>query len=317
MRARSVLNRVPAASRVPFRWTINPYRGCSHACAYCFARPTHEYLGLDGGGDFDRRIVVKVNAVELARAELAAPGWAGETVAMGTNTDPYQPVEGRYRLTRGIIGELLAAGNPFSVLTKSTLVTRDIDLLADAARAGLVHAALSVGTLDRAVWRASEPHAPDPRRRIEAVARLNAAGIPCGVMVAPVLPGLSDGGAQLEEVVRAALDAGAVSVTPIMLHLRPGVRAHYLQRIRAFDPEHADAIARRYRSAYGPAAAARELSERVRALVARHGGTRRVAADPAAAATGFRFHRRRAAVGGAGPPRPRPPDAPPAQLTLI
>ena len=163
---KSALNRVPEASRVPFRWTINPYRGCSHACAYCFARPTHEYLGLDGGGDFDRRIVVKVNAVELARAELAAPGWAGETVAMGTNTDPYQPVEGRYRLTRGIIGELLAAGNPFSVLTKSTLVTRDIDLLADAARAGLVHAALSVGTLDRAVWRASEPHAPDPRRAI-------------------------------------------------------------------------------------------------------------------------------------------------------
>jgi DNA repair photolyase len=306
VRARSVLNRVPERSRVPFRWTINAYRGCSHACAYCFARPTHEYLGLDGGGDFDRRIVVKVNAVEVARAELSSPRWTREAVAMGTNTDPYQPVEGRYRLTRGLIGALADVETPFSLLTKSTLIGRDIDVLADAARRGLAHAALSVGTLDRAVWRASEPHAPDPRRRMRAVARLNAAGVPCGVMIAPVLPGLSDAPDQLEEVVRAALDAGAVSVTPIMLHLRPGVRDHYLTRIRAFDPAHADAMAQRYARPYGPTGAARDLTARVREIVDRHGGTRRMVDTPIASGAAPR-------VGGA----PRAPQPAPAQLSLL
>ncbi len=132
VQAKTIINRVPDASPVPFRWTINPYRGCSHACVYCFARPTHEYLGFDIGQDFDRRIVVKVNAVERLRAELRAPRWAGEEIAMGTNTDPYQPVEGRYRLTRGVIEVLTEAANPFSILTKSTLIGRDVDLLAEA-----------------------------------------------------------------------------------------------------------------------------------------------------------------------------------------
>ena len=272
VRARTILNRVPERSRMPFRWTINAYRGCSHACAYCFARPTHDYLGLDTGVGFDRQLVVKVNAVERARAELAAPGRAREPVAMGTNTDPYQPVEGRYRLTRGIVQVLAEAGNPFSILTKSTLITRDIDVLRDAAHATTVHTALSVGTLDREVWRATEPHAPDPRRRIEAVAALNAAGVPCGVMVAPVIPGLSDGHEQLDEVIRAAVDAGAVSITPIMLHLRPGVREHYLERLGRIDPVHAAAMDARYTGAYGPSSAARALTRTVRTLVARHGG---------------------------------------------
>ena len=205
VRAQSVINRVPAASRMPFRWTINPYRGCSHGCVYCFARPTHEYLGLGIGDDFDRRIVVKVNAVERLRAELRSPRWAGESIAMGTNTDPYQPAEGRYRLTRGIVEALGEARNPFSILTKSTLICRDVDVLADAARRAEVHTALSIGCLDTDVWRAAEPHTPSPRRRIETVARLNAAGLRCDVMVAPVLPGISDSDAQLEEVVRAAM----------------------------------------------------------------------------------------------------------------
>lgn len=275
VRAGRVINRVPAASRMPFRWTINPYRGCTHACAYCFARPTHEYLGLDGGDDFDRRIVVKVNAVERVRAELRARGWTGESIAMGTNTDPYQPVEGRYRLTRGILGELSAAANPFSILTKSPLIERDIDVLTDAVRRARVRTALSVGTLDPAVWRASEPHTASPRRRLRAVERLNAAGVPCGVMLAPVLPELSDSDRQLDELVRAALDAGAVSITPIMLHLRRGVRAHYLERIAATHPAHAAEMDARYSSAYGPRTAMRDLAERVREMVARHGGLRR------------------------------------------
>lgn len=306
VRSRTLLNRVPDASRMPFRWTINAYRGCSHACAYCFARPTHAYLGLGTGEDFDRRLVVKVNAVELARAELAAPGRLREPVAMGTNTDPYQPVEGRYRLTRGIVEALADAGNPFSVLTKSTLITRDLDLLAAAARRTSVHAALSIGTLDRDVWRATEPHAPDPRRRMEAVAALNAAGVPCGVMIAPVVPGLSDDARRLDEVVRAAVDAGAVSITPIMLHLRDGVREHYLERLGLTHPAHAATLEREYVRGHAPAGAARDMLRRVRELVARHGGPGPEHEDYEEARFGAR--RRAAAAGG--------PAAQP-QLTLI
>src|SRR5919197_1670758 len=169
VRARTIINEVPAASRMPFRFTINAYRGCRHACAYCFARPTHEYLGLGIGEDFEKRIVVKVNAVERLQAELRSPKWAGDSIAMGTNTDPYQRCEGKYRLTRGLVEVLGTAGNPFSILTKSALILRDLDLLTAAARRTTVHAALSIGTLDEAVWRATEPGTPHPRRRVEAV----------------------------------------------------------------------------------------------------------------------------------------------------
>ena len=228
VRAKRIVNRVPEASQMPFRYTINAYRGCSHACTYCFARPTHTYLGMDAGSDFERRIVVKVNAVERLAAELRDPRWGGDHIAMGTNTDPYQPAEGRYRLTRGLITELIAAGNPFSILTKSPMIMRDIDLLADAARAGLVRCNLSIGTLDTEAWHASEPGTPPPRRRVEAVAQLNAAGVPCGVLIAPVLPGISDSPEQLADVVEACVQAGAVSVSPILLHLRPGVREIFM-----------------------------------------------------------------------------------------
>src|SRR4051795_10025913 len=226
--ARRIINTLPASSRMPFRHTINVYRGCRHACTYCFARPTHEYLGLNAGEDFERKVLVKVNAVERVRAELAPSRWAGEHIAMGTNTDPYQRCEGKYRLTQGIVGELSAAANPFSILTKSTLILRDLDLLAEAARRTDVRANFSIGTLDEEVWRTTEPGTPHPRRRVEAVAKLNQAGVPCGVLVAPILPGLSDAAEQLEAVVKACVDAGAVSVTPLLLHLRAGVREHYL-----------------------------------------------------------------------------------------
>src|SRR5580700_3867601 len=167
--ARSIINRVPEESLMPFRYTINPYRGCSHACTYCFARPTHDYLGLNIGEDFERRIVVKVNAVERLRAELRASRWNGECIAMGTNTDPYQHAEGKYHLTRGIIEALSEARNPFSILTKSTLVLRDLDLLVEAASRTKVRCNLSIGTLDEEVWRATEPKTPPPLRRLEAV----------------------------------------------------------------------------------------------------------------------------------------------------
>ena len=194
---------------------------------------------------------------------------------MGTNTDPYQPVEGRYRLTQGIIETLAAANNPFSILTKSTLIGRDTDLLVEATRRNdMVHAALSIGCLDEDVWRATEPHTPHPLRRMETVARLNEAGVPCGVMIAPVLPGISDAPDQLEAVVKAAIEAGATSITPIMLHLRKGVRDHYLSWLEGARPELASGMRERYRASYGPGEARRDLGGLVRRMVERHGGPR-------------------------------------------
>src|SRR5688572_15310262 len=230
VRAQRVINEVKGAP-FGFQYTINAYRGCSHACTYCFARPTHTYLDLDADRDFERRIVVKVNAVSLLQAELRPRRWAGELIAMGTNTDPYQRCEGKYRLTRGIVEVLSERANPFSILTKSTLVLRDLSLLAEAAQRTSVRVNLSIGTLDEDVWRATEPGTPHPLRRIKAVAALNEAGVPCGVLVAPVIPGLSDGEDQLRAVATAVADAGAVSVSTVGLHLRNGVGAVFLDRL--------------------------------------------------------------------------------------
>ena len=270
--ARTILNRVPEASRVPFRWTINAYRGCSHACTYCFARPTHEYLGLGIGEDFERRIVVKVNAVDRLDAELRSPRWHKDPVAMGTNTDPYQKAEAKYHLTRGIVDLLGRHGNPFSILTKSTLVLRDLSLLEKAARRTEVRVNLSVGTLDRQVWKMSEPGTPPPERRLEAVRRLNEAGIACGVLVAPVLPGLSDAPGQLEQIGAAAAEAGAVSVTPVALHLRRGVRDHYLAWLDSVRPDLALLYEGRFRRAYQPESEQRRIAETVHRAFRRAGG---------------------------------------------
>jgi len=305
--ARRVVNQVPPASRMPFRWTINAYRGCSHACAYCFARPTHEYLGMDTGRDFERRIVVKVNAVERVRAEVAARRWRGEHIAMGTNTDPYQTCEGRYRLTRGIVEVLTEAANPFSILTKSTLVLRDIDVLRAAAARTDVMVNLSIPTVDRDVWRLTEPGTPNPLRRVDAVARLNEAGIPCGVLVAPVLPGLSDSEEQLRATVRACVEAGAASVTTILLHLRPGVREHWMGWLAGHRPDLVPDHAARYRRAYAPRDVQDRHAERVRRLVEEFRGT---------STTPWRARFRRDPTSFVRV-APAPPGAPPAeQLTL-
>ena len=271
VRAKRIVNRVPEASRMPFRFTINAYRGCAHACTYCFARPTHEFLGMNAGEDFERRIVVKVNAVEKLRRELRDPRWAGDHIAMGTNTDPYQPAEGRYRLTRGIIEALGEAQNEFSILTKSPMIVRDLDVLVAAAARTHVRCNLSIGTVDEDVWRASEPGTPPPRQRIEAVRRLNEAGIPCGVLVAPILPGISDDPDRLEAVVEAVLAAGAVSITQIFLHLRPGVRDVFMPWLAGYRPDLAERYRKLYASSYASAAAAR-TSQLVQELVRNHGG---------------------------------------------
>ena len=272
VRARRIINEVPAASRMPFQYTINAYRGCSHSCSYCFARPTHEYLDMNAGDDFEKRIVVKVNAVERLRAELASKRWQGDHIAMGTNTDPYQRCEGKYRLTRGIIKELGAARNPFSILTKGTLILRDLDVLTEAAKMTDVRASFSIGTLDEEVWRTSEPGTPHPRKRVEAVAKLNDAGIPCGVLVAPILPGLSDSPEQLEEVVKAVLEAGAVSVSAIMLHLRPGVREQYMPWLEEVRPELVDRYAALYPRSYAPKSEQEKLARLVSMLRRKYGG---------------------------------------------
>jgi DNA repair photolyase len=270
--ARSIINRVPEASRVPFRWTINPYRGCSHACSYCFARNTHTYLDLDAGADFNSKIVVKVNAPELARRELASPRWQGEHVAMGTNVDCYQRAEGRYRLMPGIIRALRDAGNPFSILTKGTLILRDIDLLAEAAEVIDVGLNVSVGFVDKELSRSVEPGTPSPERRLEACAQLSARGLRCGVLMGPVLPFLSDSQAQLEATVGRAAAAGATHVTPIVLHLRPGAREWFLGWLRDQHPELVDSYRELYGSrAYAPKRYQQQIAERVRELALRFG----------------------------------------------
>ncbi|MCU1688692.1 MAG: Radical protein [Jatrophihabitantaceae bacterium] len=244
--AKRIINEVPGSSPMPFRWTINAYRGCSHSCLYCFARPTHDYLGLGIGEDFDRKIVVKVNAVDKLRSELRSPRWAGEGIAMGTNTDPYQRAEGKYRLTRGIVQALGEAANPFSILTKSSLVLRDLDVLTTAATRTKVNVSFSIGTLDEKAWRATEPGTPNPRRRIDAVRALVDAGIDVGVLIAPILPGTTDTREQLTAVIDAVIDAGASSVTALALHLRPGVREHYLAWLATYDTD----LHARYLKAY-------------------------------------------------------------------
>jgi DNA repair photolyase len=261
VRARSVLNRVPASSRMPFRWTINPYRGCGHACVYCFARPTHTYLGFDAGRDFEREIVVKINAPEVLRAELARASWKHEHVALGTNTDPYQWVEGRYRLMEGIWEALRDAANPCSVLTKSPLLLRDLPLMLQIAERTTISASLSIPTLDERAWRATEPHTPNPRARLEAVAELNRAGIPTGVLVAPLMPGVNDAPEQIEPLLDAAIEAGATSIGGIALHLRGEVRGIFMGWLADQRPDLLERYEDLYRSgAYAPAQERKRLA---------------------------------------------------------
>jgi len=261
VQAKSILNRVPEASQVPFRWTVNPYRGCTHACVYCFARPTHEYLEFDAGRDFEREIVVKVNAPERLRAELARSGWQREHVALGTNTDPYQWVERRYELMRGIWEALRDARNPCSVLTKSPLLLRDLDLMLELNAVTDFSAALSIPTLEQKAWRATEPRSPSPSARLEAVAELSKAGIKTGVLVAPLMPGINDSPEQVREVVRLATEAGAGYITGIALHLRRGVREVFMEWLADQRPELVSQYEAAYRrGAYMPVAERRRLT---------------------------------------------------------
>jgi DNA repair photolyase len=302
--AKSIINRVPASSRMAFQWTINPYRGCGHACVYCFARNTHTYLDLDAGADFDSKVVVKVNAAELARRELAAPRWSGGHVAMGTNVDCYQRAEGRYQLMPGIIGALRDARNPFSILTKGTLILRDLDLIAAAAEVTDVGLNVSVGFVDTELSRLIEPGTPSPARRLGICAALAARGLRCGVLMGPILPFLSDSPAQLAQAVQAAAAAGAAGVTPIVLHLRPGTREWFERWLAAHHPELEGAYRDLYGGrAYAPRAYQQRISEQVRDLARQY----RVGARSPRAA--------RQPGPGARPGPPAPP-SPPADVQL-
>jgi DNA repair photolyase len=257
----------------------------------CFARPTHEYLDFNAGRDFEKEIVVKVNVPEVLRVELARPSWKRQHIAMGTNTDPYQWVEGRYKLMRGIWEALRDAANPCSILTKSPLLLRDLDLMREVAARAELSACLSVPTLDEKAWRASEPHTPHPRARLEAVGELNRAGIPTGILIAPLMPGINDAPEQIERIIELATAAGAVSIGGQTLFLRGSVRDIFFDWLRSYRPDLVARYERLYaRGAYVPerdrraierAAGLPGFGERSDPERFKHRGSRRPAPDPA------------------------------------
>jgi len=266
--AKSVLNQVAGMG---FRWSANPYRGCVHDCHYCFARRYHTYLELNPDADFSGVVLVKTNAVAVLRAELRRPSWRREVVALGTATDPYQPIEGRYRLSRGIVEALAEARTPCSVVTKGPLVIRDRDVLAGLRDGGGVSVAMSVTTLDTEVWRRLEPGTAPPRQRLRAVACLAAAGIPAGVLLAPIVPGLTTSRTDLEDVVRAAADHGASFLGTGVLHLEPGVRDHFETFLGAAAPDLLPMYRRIYPGTRVRSGVERALLDVVTELRSRHG----------------------------------------------
>jgi DNA repair photolyase len=303
--ARSALNSVPGTG-LPFNWTVNPYRGCTHACRYCFARPTHKYLELDEGLDFDRQIVVKTNVADVLRKELARPSWGGEQVALGTNTDPYQRAEGRYRLLPGIISALAESGTPLSILTKGTLLRRDLPLLQEAAEQVPVGIGVSLALADEELRRRLEPGVPSVRGRLDLIRAVREADLPCGVMVAPVLPWLTDSAEHLDYLFGQLAEAGATGVTTLVLHLRPGVKPWFMKWLAEGHPE----LVKRYESLYahGPNAAPsyrNAFESKVRPLLEKHGFGRhsqhRADSDHRADSEHQGSGRRQGSSGGAGP----------------
>ncbi|WP_310786747.1 Rv2578c family radical SAM protein [Mycobacterium sp. Z3061] len=274
---KSALNKVPNAAALPFRYTVNGYRGCSHACRYCFARPTHEYLDFDIGTDFDTQIVVKTNVAEVLRQELRRPSWQRETVALGTNTDPYQRAEGRYALMPGIISALADSGTPMSILTKGTLLRRDLPLIYQAAQQVPLSVAISLAVGDPQLHRDVEPGTPTPQARLGLITAIREANLGCHVMVAPVLPHLTDSAEHLDALLGQIAAAGATSVTVFGLHLRGATRGWFMAWLARTHPE----LTSRYRDlyrrgAYLPQSYRDMLRDRARPLIAKY----RLGSDP-------------------------------------
>jgi DNA repair photolyase len=257
--AKSVLNRVRG---MPFEWSINPYRGCYHRCVFCYARRTHQFLERDGVDEWGSVISVKVNAPHVLRAELAHPSWRGEHVAIGTATDPYQPLEGRYRVTRRILAELARARTPAHLITRSPLVIRDIDVLRELSTAAGVSVCVSLPTLDAAIARRIEPTVAPPAQRLRAVEKLARAGIRTGVAVAPILPGITDSETQLREVYAAAANAGASFAWHTLLNLGEVARDSYFAFLAAERPDLTSEHEQIYRGKYAPRAFAAKIEAR-------------------------------------------------------
>jgi DNA repair photolyase len=258
---RSALNRVQGMA---FRWSLNPYMGCVHRCTFCYVRAFERRADRPWDDRYGRSIRVKVNIAEVLAAELVRPGWKRESVAIGAATDPYQPAEGRYRLTRQCLRVLAAARNPFSIVTRGPMIVRDVDVLQEAARRAEVDVSFSIPTLDRDVWRATEPGTAPPRQRLRALRALVGAGIDAGVGIAPILPGISDRPDHLTDVVRAAREAGATGVWCNVLHLGPGTREHFLESVA----RHWPALLPRYETLYRSAYLDRREAEAIKAQVA-------------------------------------------------
>ena len=266
---RSALNRVQG---MMFRWSLNPYMGCAHRCTFCYVRAFERRADRPSGEGYGRTVRVKINVAEVLRAELARPSWQRELVSIGAATDPYQPAEGRYRLTRACLEALGQSRTPFAVITRSPMIVRDVDVLCEAAVRASVSVNFSVPTIDPEVWRKTEPGTPPPAQRLRAVSRLVEAGIEVGVALAPILPGLSDRPEQLEAAVRAARDAGAVHLWANVLYLKPGTREHFLSSLARDWPELLPLYERLYAGrAYLPANEAGSVRELVADLLRRHG----------------------------------------------
>jgi DNA repair photolyase len=240
---RSAINRVGG---MPFKWSLNPYMGCVHRCTFCYVRAFEKRADRPSDDRYGRSIRVKVNIVDVLRRELARKRWAHESVVVGAATDPYQPAEGRFRLTRGCLEALAEASNPFGIITRGPMIVRDIDVLTEASRRAEVHVTFSVPTLDHTIWRLTEPGTAPPRQRLRALSRLVDAGIDAGVGMAPILPGLSDKPELLRDVVKAARDAGATGIWTNVLFLRPGTREHFLENLARDWPD----LLPRYRRLY-------------------------------------------------------------------
>jgi DNA repair photolyase len=263
---KQALNRVEG---MPFRWSLNPYRGCKHSCTYCFARATHSFFDLGAGDDFSSILFVKTNLPEVLTAELGRRAWRREQVAIGTATDPYQPAEGTYRLTRRALEVCLRYRTPVSIVTKGTLIVRDLDVLTRLADVAEVTVCHSIPTVDEGLWRRSEPGTAPPRQRLRAMQRLREAGVRAGVLMAPLLPGLSARPEAIEATARAAAEHGAAFLGGITLHLGPGVREHYLEFIAREYPELTGEYERLYPRKYAPRWLQSEIETRVRAERAR------------------------------------------------
>ena len=269
--AKSALNKIPARSALPFGWTINPMRGCLHRCTYCFARTTHTYLDFDSGRDFDTQIVVKVNVAEVLAREVAKPTWGRHPVALGTNTDPYQRAEGRYRLMPDIIATLANSGTPFSILTKGTLLRRDLPLLAEASRQVPVDLAMSIAVYDDELQQSVEPGTPTATARLATVTAVREHGLTCSVFMMPILPLLTDSREHLDEGLRRAKAAGASSVLYTALYLKPGVKEWFMQWLARDHPELVDRYRQLYTGAYAPVGYRKWLAARIKPLIRNHG----------------------------------------------